>query len=285
MAVVDAHHHFWNPNLTEYPWMTDEMAAIRRPFGPDDLRPLLETAGVDHTVLVQTVSSVEETRSFLAVAEATDFVAGVVGWVDLTDPTVFEQLESLRAGAGGRFLAGIRHQVHDEEDPRWLLRPDVMRGLETVAEAGLAYDLLVRARELPAALAVVRRFPHLTFVIDHLGKPAIARGADGAWESATAELAGLDNVYCKLSGMVTEADWSSWRPSQLAPFVARAREWFGDERLLFGSDWPVCLLAAGYQRVLDALLEALGDIGPDARRAILGGNAIRAYRLPVSDQE
>jgi L-fuconolactonase len=282
--VVDSHHHFWNPNVVEYPWMSDEMETIRRPFGPDDLRPLLEAAGVDCTVLVQTLSSTEETRSFLSLAEITDFVAGVVGWVDLTDPMVPELLEGLARVPGGRHLVGIRHQVHDEEDPRWLLRPDVMRGLEAVAEAGLTYDLLIRPRELPAALAVARRFTHLTFVVDHVGKPAIARGADPAWEKGMAGLAELDNIYCKLSGMVTEADWSSWRAEQLAPFVDRVREWFGDRRLMFGSDWPVCLLAAGYGQVLETLLGLLGGIAPDARQAILGGNAIRAYRLPALDQ-
>jgi L-fuconolactonase len=284
-VIVDAHHHFWDPDRAEYPWMTGEMAPIRRAFGPADLRPLLERSHVDRTVVVQTRSSMEETRELLATAAATDFVAGVVGWVDLTDPTVPELLGELREAPGGRYLVGIRHQVHDEDDPRWLLRPDVLRGLEGVAETGLTCDLLVRARELPAALAVARRFTHLRFVVDHLAKPAIASGADARWEEGMAPLAELPNVSCKLSGMVTEADWATWRPADLAPFVERVRAWFGDERLLFGSDWPVCLVAAGYDRVLTALREILGELPPASADAIFGGNAIRDYDLPVTREE
>jgi L-fuconolactonase len=280
-VIVDAHHHFWDPGTAEYPWMTDEVAAIRRPFGPQDLRPLLEANGVDHTVLVQARSSLDETRELLTTAQFVDFVAGVVGWVDLTDPTLPELLAELREGPGGRYLAGVRHQVHDEEDPRWLLRPAVLRGLEAVADADLTYDLLVRPRELPAALAVARRFTHLTFVIDHMAKPAISQGADPAWEEGMAPFSELPNVSCKLSGMVTEADWASWTAADLTPFVQRVREWFGDERLIFGSDWPVCLLAASYDRVMGALLEALGDLTPAARTAVLGGNAVRVYRLDI----
>lgn len=283
--IVDAHHHFWDPDRAEYPWMSGDMASIRRAFGPADLRPLLERGHVDRTVVVQTRSSMDETRELLATAQATDFVAGVVGWVDLTDPTIPELLAELREGPGGRYLVGIRHQVHDEVDERWLLRPDVLRGLEGVAEAGLAYDLLVRPRELEAALAAARRFTHLTFVVDHIAKPAIASGADPRWEEGMAPLAELPNVSCKLSGMVTEADWATWRPADLAPFVDRVRGWFGDERLLFGSDWPVCLVAAGYDRVLSALREVLGDLPPASADAIFGGNAIRTYGLKIAGEE
>jgi L-fuconolactonase len=225
------------------------------------------------------VSSLDETREMLEIAAVTDFVAGVVGWVDLTDPTVPEVLDELRAGTGGDRLVGVRHQVHDEEDPRWLLRPDVLRGLQSISEAGLAYDLLVRARELPAALAVARSHPELRFVIDHIGKPRIAAGEDPEWADGMAGFAQLPNVYCKLSGMVTEADWESWQAEDLAPFVSQVRGWFGDQRLLFGSDWPVCLLAAEYEQVKEALLTALGPASPEALTAIFGGNATAVYRL------
>lgn len=277
--IVDSHHHFWDPGAAHYPWMTDELAAIRRPFGPEDLRPLLRERQVDRTVLVQTRSSLEETREFLVVAAATEFVAGVVGWVDLTDPAVAATLAALKSLPGGGKLVGIRHQVHDEADPDWLLRSDVRRGLRAVAEAGLAYDLLLRPRELPAALQVVRAFPELRFVIDHIAKPPIATGDDRAWAEGMAPFSDLPHVYCKLSGMVTEADWANWRPEHLKPYVQRVVGWFGADRLMFGSDWPVCLLAAAYTQVFDALLAGIADLPPDARAKILGANAIRFYGL------
>jgi L-fuconolactonase len=277
---VDAHQHFWpQPTRWLYPWMTDDQAAIRRPFGPDDLRPLIRSRGIDWTVLVQTRSSLDETRDFLAIANATDFVAGVVGWVDLTHPNVDMVLADLKASQTGQWLVGIRHQVHDETDPEWLLRPDVQRGLRAVQEAGLAYDLLLRPRELPAALAVARAFPGLRFVIDHIAKPEIASGSLEPWATDMAPFADLSHVSCKLSGMVTEADWQHWQPSDLRPYVERVVGWFGEDRLLFGSDWPVSTLAAPYERVHDALVEVLGSLGvSDAAQAkIFGENARRFY--------
>jgi L-fuconolactonase len=280
-VIVDAHHHFWDPARAEYPWLTGDLAPIRRAFGPADLRPLLVQHGVDRTVVVQTRSSLEETRELLAVAEATDFVAGVVGWVDLASPHVAATLSELRAGAGGRWLAGIRHQVHDEGDPGWLLHPGVRRGLRAVGEAGLAYDLLVRPRELPAALQVARDLAEVRFVVDHVAKPRIREGGDAEWAERLAPLSDLPNVHCKLSGMVTEADWERWRPDDLAPFARRAVGWFGEDRVMFGSDWPVCLVAAPYGRVLDALREALPDLPAGAWDRVLGRNATGFYRLDL----
>ncbi len=260
--------------------MGDEVAAIRRPFGPDDLRPLLGANGVDKTVIVQTVSSLEETREFLATAAATDFVAGVVGWVDLADPSVGDTIAQLQRGLGGRFLMGIRHQVHDEADAQWLLRQHVVRGVQAVGEAGLVYDLLVRTRELPAALQLVRQLPDVTFVIDHMAKPRIVAGPrDMEWERAMAPFSALPNVTCKLSGLATEARWDSWTPEDLVPYVRRALEWFGVERCMFGSDWPVCLLAASYEQVVQTLRYAISDLSPAERDAVFGGNATRVYGL------
>ncbi len=278
--IVDAHHHFWNPARRDYPWMGDEVAAIGRPFGPDDLRPLLTANGVDKTVLVQTVSSLEETREFLATAATADFVAGVVGWVDLTDPSVSDTIAGLKRGPEGRFLVGLRHQVHDESDAQWLLRPDVVRGVQAIGEAGLVYDLLVRTRELPAALRLVRQMPDVRFVIDHMAKPRIIAGPrDIEWERAMSPFSDCVNVSCKLSGLVTEARWDGWTPEDLAPYVARALEWFGVQRCMFGSDWPVCLLAASYEQVVQSLQFAISGLGPAERDAVLGGNAIRIYGL------
>jgi L-fuconolactonase len=278
--VVDAHQHFWwNPSLEDYPWMDGNVAPIRRTFGTDDLRPLLAATGIDATVLVQTRSSLAETERFLDLAVHTDFVAGVVGWVDLTDPGVAAVLRRLQDGPGGRYLVGVRHQVHDEPDPEWLLRDDVLRGLAAVDEANLAYDLLVRTRELPAASEVARRFPHLRFVIDHIAKPPIASGEIDAWATAMTPFAELDNVVCKLSGMVTEANWATWTVDDLAPYVGRLVAWFGPKRLLFGSDWPVCLLAAPYETVVAAYRQVVSGLSGDAQDAIFGANAVRVYAL------
>ena len=281
---VDAHQHFWpQPTRFLYPWMTDEQAALRRPFGPDDLRPLLQARAIDWTVLVQTRSSLDETRDFLAIADKTDFVAGVVGWVDLRAPDVDRVLADLKASPEGQWLIGIRHQVHDEPDSDWLLRSDVQRGLRAVQQAGLAYDLLLRPRELPAGLQVARAFPDLRLVIDHIAKPEIASGNLEPWATDMAPFAELPHVFCKLSGLVTEADWQRWKPADLRPYVERVVGWFGEDRLLFGSDWPVCTLAASYEQVHDALAEVLTSIGmsAEAQAKMFGENARRFYAPPA----
>jgi L-fuconolactonase len=272
-VIVDAHHHFWDPTRREYPWLGDDLAAIRGPFGPGDLRPLLADNGVDQTVLVQTLSSVDETREFLETAATSEFIGGVVGWVDLTSPSVADTLASLVSD----LLVGVRHQVQDEPDPSWLLRDDVQRGIAAVGEAGLVYDLLVRARELPAALDTVRRNRDVSFVIDHAAKPRIAGGSwDREWEERLAPLSDEPNVACKLSGLVTEAGWKSWTVEDLEPYVKRVVGWFGPNRCMFGSDWPVCLLAAGYDQVMDAMQQVVG-----LDEQIFGETAIRVYGLPV----
>jgi L-fuconolactonase len=278
--VIDAHHHFWDPAKATYPWMTDALAPIRRRFGPEDLQPLLDLNGVDQTILVQTRSSLDETREFLATAAEHDFIAGVVGWIDLTGD-VAKQLASLRSGPGGAKLVGIRHQVHDESDPEWLARKDVRRGLAEIGKAGLTYDILVRTRELPAALAMVRALPDMRFVIDHIAKPPIASGAITEWAAGLKPVAAAPNVFCKLSGMVTEADWKRWTVRDITPYVTSVLEWFGPERCVFGSDWPVCLVAASYAHVIDACGQAIGDIPIADRERIFGGNAVELYRLPV----
>jgi L-fuconolactonase len=278
--IVDAHQHFWDPETGSHPWMTGTYAPLRRRFGPDDLRPLLVRCGVTKTVLVQTQSSLAETREFLRIASATDFVAGVVGWVELTDGRTEATLREIRSSPEGRHLVGIRHQAHDEPDPNWLVRDDVTEGLRAVGGAGLAYDFLVRPRELAAALAAARRLPEVRFVIDHIAKPPIRGGDDRQWADAMAPFSDLDNVTCKLSGMITEADWRAWRPDDLRPYVRQVLSWFGDDRVMFGSDWPVCTLAGSYAQVLDALIETLSDVTPVGMAKILGGNAVRFYRLP-----
>jgi L-fuconolactonase len=280
LTVVDAHQHFWDPSRALYPWMTDELASIRRRFTPEDLRPLLAANGVDRTVLVQTISSEDETREFLATAARNEFIAGVVGWVDLTAPDIAERIAALRAAPGGAKLLGIRHQVHDEPDAEWLSRADVRRGIAAVGNAGLTYDLLVRTRELPAARSLVRAMPEMRFVIDHIAKPAIATGEIDEWSVNMAPFGVLPNVFCKLSGMVTEAG-KGWRVPDLTPYVGHVLDWFGPERCMFGSDWPVCLLVASYAQVVSACREAAGGLSAAERDRIFGETAIDFYRLAV----
>lgn len=281
-VIVDSHHHFWDPNTGDYPWMAgDELSAIRRTFWPDDLRPALKANGIDYTMLVQTWSSLEETRHYLQIAGDTDFVAGVVGWVDLTDPNLDKTLNSLIDSEHGKYLVGVRHQVHDEADAEWLLREDVQRGLITVAELGLVYDLLTRPRELPAALKTVQRLPQLQFVIDHISKPDIKNREIIQWRQLMEPFGQVQNVSCKVSGMVTEADWNNWAPADLKPYIDAVIEIFGPGRLLFGSDWPVSLLAAEYADVKAALEENIADLSKTERNAIMGDNAVATYKLAL----
>ncbi|HEY6570178.1 MAG TPA: amidohydrolase family protein [Candidatus Limnocylindrales bacterium] len=279
--VVDAHHHLWDPARASYPWMTADLDPIRRRFGVEDLVPLLDAAGVAGTVLVQTRSSSAESREFLATAAGTPRIAGVVAWTDLTSQGVDDDIAALRDAPGGDRLVGIRHQVHDEDDAAWLLRADVRRGLLAVERAGLVYDLLVRAREMPVALEVVRAMPDLRFVVDHLAKPTIVDGAMSPWSELLEPFGELPNVTCKLSGLVTEADWSSWTIADLEPYVDRALELFGPDRMLFGSDWPVSLVAAPYQTVFDTAQALLAGLSGDERAAVMGGTAVEVYDLRI----
>ena len=277
---IDAHQHFLFPSRVSYPWLEGEaLQPLQRDFGPEDLKSELEQNTITHTILVQTRSSLIETREFLEIAAQTPFVVGVVGWVDLTDPQVGLVLDALLEGPNGRFLVGIRHQVHDEPDPLWLLRPDVNRGLEALSARGLSYDLLVRVRELPAALNTTRAHPDLTLVLDHMAKPEIKVGDLETWKHSLEPLAALENVFIKLSGLVTEADWMTWTPEQIVPYFKVCLELFGPERCMYGSDWPVCLLASSYAQTLELVVQALEGCGKKAVDAVLGGTAARAYRL------
>ena len=278
--VVDSHHHFWDPTLREYYWMEgNDLAPIRKPFGPDDLRPLLVQNQVDRSVIVQTIPSMEETKEFLAIAATNDFVAGVVGWVDLTDPGISETLAELKEGENGNYLVGIRHQVHDEDDPDWVARKDVIRGIKAVGAADLAYDLLTKQRELPACLKAVDANPDTRFVVDHIAKPPIASGEIEPWAGRLEELAKRPNVFCKLSGMVTEADWTGWKSEDLSPYVDRVITWFGEERVMYGSDWPVCLLASDYKTVKKTLEHILGKTQNEVHEKVFGDNATKFYHL------
>lgn len=278
--TVDAHHHVWDLSVRPQDWLTGPgLRPLRRNFGMDDLAPAARAAGVGRTVLVQTVTAAGETPELLALAEAHPLIAGVVGWTDLTRPDVADELARLRELPGGRYLKGIRHQVQGESDPGWLLRGDVRRALAAVAEAGLVYDLVVLPHQLPACTAAAASLPGLTFVLDHLGKPPVASGALEPWASAVRALAALPNTVCKLSGLVTEADRAGWTAGDLRPYADVVLDAFGPGRLMFGSDWPVCTLAAAYGDVLAAARELTLHLSPGERRQLFDTTATRVYRL------
>jgi L-fuconolactonase len=273
--IVDAHHHLWDPGRRDYPWMAGAaLAPIRRPYTVHDLR-LTVGPEITATILVQTVCSMQETVEFLATANASaDLIAGVVGWVDLTAPA---ELDRLRTVPGGQLLVGIRHQVEDEPDPEWLLRKQILDGLRAVGAAGLVYDLLVQAPQRPAAYATAKQLPDVSFVLDHAGKPAIAAGEWEPWASWIADLAQLPNVTCKLSGLTTQATWDTWSAKDIGPYAQHVLESFGPDRVMFGSDWPVCELAGSYAEVLALARDLLpaASLGDTARRVYQGQWSIR----------
>ncbi|WP_343981960.1 amidohydrolase family protein [Kribbella koreensis] len=276
---VDAHHHVWDLNVREQTWMVGpELDPVRRNFSIDDLAPLAAEAGVTATVLVQTVGVAAETPEFLEVAASNDLVAGVVGWVDLTAADVADALAGLRQRPDGEWLKGIRHQVHDEPDERWLCRDDVRAGLTAIADAGLVYDLLTKTPHLPAALETVEALPQLSFVVDHISKPVIGGDLE-PWASGIRALAAHPNVTCKLSGMVTEASWTDWKVSDLQPYVDVVLDAFTPDRVMFGSDWPVCLLAASYPEVVQAAEDLTSTLTATEREAIFATTARRTYNL------
>ncbi|NUT32291.1 MAG: amidohydrolase family protein [Hamadaea sp.] len=277
--IIDAHHHLWT---ADYPWLASEprFAPIRRDYTVADLRKRLATAGVAKTVLVEAGHCDDaETTEFLAIARATPEIAAVVGWADPLDPALTEKIAAHRAGPGGAKLAGLRSQVQGEADPDFLARPDVIDGIAAIADAGLVFDLVIRADQLPGAVVAAKSLPQARLVLDHLAKPPIAAGTPGAvraWRSALENLAGCANVVAKLSGLVTEADWARWTGDDLRPYVETALDFFGSDRLMWGSDWPVAELAGGYDR----WLSAARDLVPAAaHEAVFGGTAARTYGL------
>ncbi|NGN62988.1 amidohydrolase family protein [Streptomyces sp. A7024] len=275
---VDAHHHLWDLSIRHQPWLdAPALAPIRRSYGPDDLAPLLRATGVGRTVLVQTQPAPEETAELLAHAAAPGPIAGVVGWTDLASPAVTEHLTALRELPGGAALVGIRHPVQAEPDPDWLTRPAVLRGLRATGTANLAFDLLVRPWQLPTAVAAVRACPGTTFVLNHLGQPpADDAEAHRAWARSLRQLADAGpRVFCKLSGLLTTPG------RDVRTCTDTALEIFGPRRLLFGSDWPVCLLTASYGRVLEVTEQLCAGLSPQDRSEIFANAACRAYRMPV----
>jgi L-fuconolactonase len=272
---IDAHQHFWIYNQREYDWIDEPMASIRRDFLPADVKPELDHAGFDGSVLVQVRQTLEETRWLLELAEDNPFILGVVGWVDLRSPGLHADLKSF---AGRSKLVGIRHIVQSEPDD-FLLAPDFLRGISILEEFDLAYDILIYTKHLSRAAKFVERFPRQRFVLDHLAKPPIKSGAVDVWARGIRELAAFPNVCAKLSGLVTEADWQAWKSEDIRPYLDVAFECFGPARLMIGSDWPVCTVAASYAQVIDLVNHYMSSYATEARAAVLGGNAASFWRL------
>lgn len=277
--ILDAHQHFWQLSQPfDYRWLdAPPLARIRRDYLPEHLEPLLRAAGVERSIFVQTQHNVAENRWALALAERHPFIAGVVGWVDLASPECERQLEEF---LGNPQFVGVRHITQDEPDDNFIVRDDVLRGLKVLEKHQMPFDLLFHVRHLRHAATLAAQLPNLPLVIDHLAKPLIKAGRTDGWREHLRAAAQLPNVHCKLSGLVTEADWQRWTPADLRPYVQEALEAFGAERCLFGSDWPVCELAGSYQQVFDALTEALGPISDYERSQVFGGTAARFYKIP-----
>jgi len=274
--MIDAHQHFWQVGRFDYPWMKSDNAVLYRDYLPAQLEPVLRQNGVDQTVLVQASNSVAESRWLLQLADENSFIAGVVGWVDLASLETSSQLEELTAHPK---FKGVRHLVESEPDADWLVHSEVLNGFKRLAAFDVSFDLLVHTRHLRYARRVAEEFPELPLVIDHLAKPPIARGEVSEWGRELRLLAEFPNVCSKLSGLVTEANRSTWTTDDLRPYVDYALELFGVERMMFGSDHPVCLLGASYDRVLGSFQELLKDLSASDRDQIFGGNAARFYRL------
>lgn len=276
--VIDSHQHFWQHSQPfDYSWQdSEELAPIRKDYLPEDLAPLIRSVGVDRTVFVQTQHNVEENRWVLKLAEQNDFIAGVVGWVDLASEQCEEQLLEFKDHP--KFV-GIRHVTQDEPDDDFIVRPEVMRGLKVLQKHNVPFDLLFYVKHLKHAATLARELPDLPMVIDHLAKPRIKEAVTEDWLDNFRAAAQFPNIFCKLSGMITEADWQNWKPADLKPYIETALESFGPNRCMFGSDWPVCELAGSYQQVHSALVEVLGPIGQAESEAIFGGTAAHFYNL------
>ncbi len=274
--IIDSHQHFWQVGRFDYPWMSPELGVLYRDYLPEMLEPILNDNTIAKTILVQASNSLAETDWLLSIGDRHEFIAGVVGWVDLTDSGMAADLEAFKANPK---FKGVRHLVESEPADDWLVQPEVLCGLQILEQHGVSYDLLVHTRHLKHVKTVADSCPQLRLVIDHMAKPPIAGGETRAWAAALKEVAAYRNVFCKLSGLVTEANHATWRHDDLRPYVEQALEFFGAERMMFGSDWPVCLLAASYTQVLEAFESLLQELSDAERAMIFSGNAARFYQL------
>jgi L-fuconolactonase len=273
---IDAHQHFWKYNDRDYVWMSAAMGKLRRDHLPADLLPLIKTAGIDGTIAVQARQTLEESAWLLQLAEEHPFIRGVVGWVDLCSERIVEQLEQF---IQHKKLCGVRHVVHDEADDEFMLRKDFLRGLSQLENFGLTYDLLLFPRHLRVACEVVNHFPNQPFVLDHIAKPPVQTGAMEPWARDLRQLAAFPNVFCKISGLVTETKWDSWSAKDFEPYIDVVLNAFGAHRLMIGTDWPVCTLAADYKTVIDLQAGYISQLSGDVQNAILGKNPLKFYSI------
>ena len=273
---IDAHHHFWTFVPEEFGWISDTMSVLRRDFLPADLNDEIDRVGIDGVVSVQARQTLVETNWLLDLADEHDFIKGVVGWVPLASTDVRKELDQL---AGRPKLKGVRHIVQDEPDEQFILREDFNAGVTALRGYGLVYDILIYERHLPQAIEFVDRNPNQTFVLDHLAKPRAKEHNVEPWRTNIRRIAERENVFCKLSGLVTEADWKGWTEGQLSVYLGTVLDAFGPRRVMFGSDWPVCLLASTYQRWYDVVSRFCEKLSPDEQARVFGGTAVEAYRL------
>jgi L-fuconolactonase len=277
--VIDSHHHVWKYDPSQYSWISGEMGVLRRDFLPSDWHEIAKLSGVDGAILVQARQTVDETRWLLELSRQSKFVIGVVGWVPLISPGVIKDLEEF---ASNPDLKAVRHVLQDEPDDNYCFRDDFNRGIAALKQFNLRYDILVVERQLQQAIQLVDRHPQQVFVLDHLAKPRIREKILAPWQENIRELARRDNVYCKLSGLVTEADWQSWTPAQLQPYFDIAVEAFSPSRLMFGSDWPVCLVASEYGRWVRCVRDMAAALSPTEQERLFGETAVEAYDLETA---
>ncbi len=273
---IDSHQHFWKYEPIKHSWIDDEMAVIRRDFLPSDLKKVYEENDIDGCVAVQADQTLGETDFLLKLARENDFIKGVVGWADLRSDDIDSVLEKYH---NNEKLKGWRHVVQGEPDHNFLMRPEFLKGISFLEKYGYTYDILIFPHQLGATLEFVKQFPHQKFVIDHIAKPYIKDGFFDGWALLMKEIAKHENVYCKVSGMITEADYNSWTAPHIIPYMDLALQAFGSERIMFGSDWPVCLVAGNYGQVKKLVTDFIGTLSDNERKAIMGQNAIRFYNL------
>ncbi|GLX71258.1 amidohydrolase family protein [Paenibacillus glycanilyticus] len=273
---IDAHQHFWKYNEQDYDWMSDRHKAIQVDYMPEQLKPLLEKAGFDGSIAVQARQSLQETEWLLDLAVQHPEIKGVIGWVDLCSPEIGIQLEKV---GNHPLLKGVRHVVHDEPDERFILRDSFMNGIAALEQYGLTYDLLLFPKHLPYAARLAEKFPNQPFVLDHLAKPDIANGRFHPWEQDLAALAAYSNVYCKLSGMVTEANWGNWKQEDFTAYLDTVFRCFGTDRLMIGSDWPVCTLSGSYEQTINIVKSYLQQFDKEEQALVLGENCARLYGI------
>jgi len=277
---IDSHQHYWHFNTADYGWMGENMSVIKRDFLPTDLLPELKSIDFDGSVAVQARQSLEETNWLLQLADEHPHIKGVVGWLDLQSEQAEEQIAAF---AKHPKAAGVRHVIHDEEDLDFMLRPAFIRGVQLLEKYDLAYDILIFPTHLANTIEFVKQFSDKQiFVVDHIAKPLIKDGIVSPWKEDIVALAKFPNVYCKVSGMVTEADWNTWKPENIRPYLDVIMEAFGTERILIGSDWPVCLVAGKYSEVMQVVTDYISTFTEKEQDLMLGGNAAKAYKLPLT---